>query len=368
MRIGIDSRLLSERITGIGRYLSEIVSRMIINYPEHEFYLYSHRPITNINTDFVNVHLRTLNIKSTVGRMLWSQSILTYQALGDKLDVFWGPSHRLPFLLSRYVPMVLTIHDFVWMRFPETMRMHSRMLDKFMVPMAIKKARRIICVSNATKSDLYCALPNLSTQVDVVYLGASLTIKQRFANCRNKYFLFVGTCEPRKNLHRLLEAFSKFKKNTESEFRLVICGGRGWGGVNVESMVKKFDLDQYVDIMGYVDDVELSSLYANAYSLLMPSLYEGFGLPIVEAIANGLPSIISNISSMPEVGLNTAIYVNPKSIEDILAALNLMAFDEKLHDELANNCRLHISKYNWDVATVNTFNVIQSTSKGFIYE
>jgi glycosyltransferase involved in cell wall biosynthesis len=366
-RIGVDARLLAEPVTGIGRYLHEILSRLVNE--GHEWYLYSHKPIIIGNWKRENVRIKNLNINGRVLRMLWAQTILPYWAYRDNLDIFWSPSHRLPRYLPASIASVVTIHDLVWKYAGDTMRPLSRWLDsKFMIE-ASEIATVIIAVSNSTARDLCVENKEFEKKVFVIPLGATNSLlpklNQELQEIKDskQYFLFVGTLEPRKNLLRLIEAMSTLPKYLKDSADLIIVGGKGWGRLNIHVFIEKLNLKNNVKILGYTSDDHLRSLYSGALFLVMPSLYEGFGLPLVEAMAWGVPSLTSNISSMPEVIGNAGILVNPLDVKSIAYALEKLLTDRGYLQTLSKNAFERSGQFNWDVSAKKTIEIFEFAFK-----
>lgn len=372
IKIGVDARLLSEPITGIGRYLFEVLSRM--TNEGHEWYLYSHRPIIIGDWGRENIFIRSMNLKGRVTRMIWAQSLLPYLASKDRVDIFWSPAHRIPRFLHSKIPCVVTIHDLVWRHAGQTMRPLSRWLDSKLMIEAANKANTIIAVSKSTASDLILEGRNLSSKISVIYLGVSLKklknldeeLQNRIASIK-PYYLFVGTLEPRKNLERLIHAHSILPNSIRNTTKLLIIGGKGWGDVNVEKIVKKFGMQENVEFWGYVDDSILAELYANALFLAMPSLYEGFGLPLIEAMAFGIPMLTSNRSSMPEVAEGAGIFVDPLNLASISKGLGLLLTDPSLRKNLGDRAAIRANKFDWNVTANETlavfFDVLNGTKR-----
>ena len=240
MRIGIDVRSLSEPITGIGRYTISLLEIMALE-DSHEWCLYSHRPILHGDWDMKNVHIRTLNFPKWFRGLylLWSQLILPFWAKQDEIDLFWSPSHRLPWFLSQSIIKVITVHDLVYKFAPETMRPFSRFLDMKFMPKNITMSDKVIAVSERTAEDLIFELPEAKSKTIVIY--EANTIKKNnlpsFNKIDGEYILFVGTLEPRKNLSRLLEAYSLLPFSLKSNYSLIIVGGKGWGKENIFSII-----------------------------------------------------------------------------------------------------------------------------------
>lgn len=358
-RIGVDAGLLSETVTGIGRYTQEMLSALI-GYG-HDWTLYSHRPIVvGGGRSHGNVRIRAANLPWRGVRMLWAQSILPWWAAQDGIELFWAPTHRLPRYLPNRIARVVTIHDLVWKHAGQTMRPQSRWLDAKFMPEAVRLADRVIAVSEHTARDLLMAMPEAADKVRVVPLGVSALSEPSAPEILHAlgigapYILFVGTLEPRKNLRRLLEAYAALPDNARNSVQMVIAGGKGWGGVDVSSIAARLNIGDRVHIVGHASDALLSALYAYALFLAMPSLYEGFGLPLVEAMARGRPVLTSNCASMPEVAGDAGLLVDPSDVNSISNGLLSMVMDHSLRQRLAGNALPSAARYSWEKAAEAT--------------
>ncbi len=359
-RIGVDACLLSEKVTGIGRYTSEMLAALIER--DHDWVLYSHRP-TMKNWPRHNVKLRTGNLPRRALRMAWAQSILPWWASRDDIDLFWAPTHRLPRYLPQRIARVVTIHDLVWKHAGETMRPFSRWLDAKLMPEAVRLADRVITVSAHTARDLVAEVPEAESKVRVVHLGISAlhpaadmeSLKQ--LGIDRPYFLFVGTLEPRKNLHRLLESYARLPEGIKEGVLLVIAGGKGWGNVDVHAVAGRLGLSDRIRVTGYVGEELLSTLYTHARFLAMPSLYEGFGLPLVEAMARGTPVLTSNRASMPEVAGEAGFLVDPQDVASIAQGLQALLTDETLRRNLAQCAKVNAQRFSWQKAADATLRI-----------
>ncbi len=353
MKIGIDARLLSRPITGIGRYTLEMC-RALSKIGGASLYLYSPSPL---RSKYV-LDLDVTDIKSGVWnnglfRQLWSETYLPLWAKSDGVDVFWGTAHRLPHYLPGNTARVVTIHDLVWKHAGDTMRPLSRVLESRQMPFAIRTADVVVANSQATANALQHTFPSYSDKFNVIPLGASEpkttsieVISRLGINC--PYFLFVGTLEPRKNLVSLLTAYSGLDEAIKNQAKLVIAGGKGWGKENITDALTNLGLTNHVMLLGYVDETTLSTLYANALFLAMPSLYEGFGLPIVEAMAYGIPVLTANNSSMPEVAGAAGFFVDALDVGSIRSGLSQMITNVGLRSSLAANAKQNAAGFNWD--------------------
>ena len=362
-RIGVDTRLLCEQVTGIGRYNLETLSRLV-SYG-HEWVLYANRPITVGNWQRDNVKITIDRFPGDIPRHIWAQSILPWRANQDGLDLFWSPTHRLPNFLCSKIARVVTIHDLVWKHASETMRPAGRLAEKVLMPQAVRVADRIITDSRYTEKDLLDAFPSAAGKTKTIHLGkpepstGRQEVSPRLRALPEHYFLFVGTMEPRKNLERLLKAFARLPDHVRDQAKLVIVGGKGWGGIDAVTMIGQNDLDQHVELIGYVETENLARLYANALFLAMPSLHEGFGLPLLEAMSVGVPVLTSDCSSMPEVAGDAGLLVDPLDISSISNALRALLENTALRAALSEKALLQADKFSWEKTARETFEVFE---------
>ncbi|MDH0339080.1 glycosyltransferase family 4 protein [Metapseudomonas otitidis] len=363
MRVGVDVSPLVGNLTGIGRYTHELLRRLTES--GHEWFLYSHDHINANYTDRKNVHLRLAKTFRFLPRTVSVQTTIPLQAKQDKVDLFWSPTHRLPTLLSKKIARVLTIHDLVWKRAGETMRPLNRFLDAALMPEGIRIADRIITVSEHTALDLKTEFPDSRHKIRTIPLGISSLLaaapRESLASMglTGQYFLFVGTLEPRKNLGRLISAFSVLPQRLREQVCLVIAGGDGWGGVNVASIAERFGVERNIRVLGYVSEEQLAALYSHALFLAMPSLYEGFGLPLLEAMARGIPVLASDCSSMPEVVGNAGVLVDPYDVSSIARGIVDILENDARRSELSKLSLLNASRFSWDKAAKETLEVFE---------
>jgi len=222
------------------------------------------------------------------------------------------------------------------------------------MPKAIRNSKAVISVSEATTKDLLEKFPECSKKFTTIPLGVNEPMSRSNLGSdyvlmpKKPYILFVGTLEPRKNLNGLIEAFALAVKSISADINLVIVGGSGWGGINPREIAVKLGVGDRVIILGYVSEAQLHNFYKEAIFLAIPSLYEGFGLPILEAMSYGLPILTSNNSSMPEVAGNAAILVNPKDINSIANGIINLVLNKGLRDALSASGVEISKKYSWD--------------------
>ena len=357
MRIAIDARPLASPLTGIGRYTESLVRRLVQS-DDHEWFLYSDRPLATNLPDSSNVTIRTGDARGgSPGSLRWAQWEYVKWAKQDQIDTFWSPRHHLPLLLPDRIRTVVTIHDLVWKRYPETMQRKNYWLEKFLMGPSIQKADQVICVSGFTKKEVSHFYPKATEKCTVVYEAADLpplSTELLPDEVKEPYLLFVGTLEPRKNLARLLKAYASLNKHEVPGLGLV--GGQGWGDLVLEETLNDLDLATRVKLLGYVSDDELQTLYSKASCLLMPSLYEGFGLPALEAMQHSVPVIYSKGTSLEEVVGSGGIAVDPESTIEIASAiLSLTSADDSA---LSSNARNQAARFSWDTAAEQTLQVL----------
>ncbi|MEX5607282.1 glycosyltransferase family 4 protein [Pseudomonas protegens] len=363
MRIGVDASSISGDITGIGRYTLELLNRLVMM--GHEWFLYSSDDVSSKVPVGGEVSFRVSEKFGRIPNLFNAQSFFPFYAWKDRVDVFWSPTHRLPFFLSKRIASVVTVHDLVWRYAPATMHPVNRRMDSFFMPLAVHAADRVIAVSKSTASDLSVEFPNHVAKIRALQLGSSLPSGEEqlglleSTGINYPYFLFVGTLEPRKNLSRLIEAFSLLPLRIRNGRKLVVAGGGGWGGIDASNIAKRFCVEDDVVVLGYVSEAQLSALYRNALFLAMPSLYEGFGLPLLEAMANGVPVLTSNCSSMPEVAGQAGILVDPTNLASIANGLAQLLDDEAGRKRLAGLAVSVAGHFSWDSTAMETLAVFE---------
>jgi glycosyltransferase involved in cell wall biosynthesis len=354
MRIRVDGSLLGAGSSGIRRYLKSILSV----WQAERGSLHERALEVSVGGD------RRITTPLAEMQRIWSSLVgESFRAAIDSPDVFWGPAHRLPLILPARTKSVVTIHDLCWRIAPDTMRISTRTLDRLLMGLAVRRSCRVIAVSESTARDVIAQWPEAELKLRVIPLAASLpkgddTPWDGVHVGGSGYFLFVGTWEPRKNLNRLLEAYALAGRDNPEWPDLVICGSRGWGGVNPQEISEKLAVQTKVHVVADVSDQILATLYRHAICLVMPSLYEGFGLPLVEAMAQGCPVLTSNRASMPEVAADAGILVDPECPGSIANGLLKMATDTEFREHLASRAVLIASNFSWEKTAESTWQVL----------
>ncbi len=363
MRVAVDARPLTAPKTGIGRYLTELLRRMPLQ-STHEWFLYG--PGSRWETSVPSVDMTSRGARRNVvartpnrADELHAQVMFPRWAALDRADVFWSPRHRLPIGLK--TPAVVTIHDLVWKHAPATMRPLGYLVERATMPGAIRRARRLIAVSGATKHSIERYFPEAANKT-IVIQEASFTDAPEppAAPVTRPFALFVGTVEPRKNIERLLNAFASIKDEVAHDLHLV--GGAGWRMPKPTALIRANGLESRVHHLGALEDEDLLREYASCDFLAMPSLYEGCGLPIIEAMTFGKPVLTSTSSAMPEIAGDAGLLVDPMSIEDIAGGLKRMTTDATLRARLADAAHRRAKDFSWDSAAAETVRVIESAA------
>ncbi len=309
-------------------------------------------------------------------KKLWTLLGLSGKLKSCKLDVFFSPTHYLPLYTAS--PSVISILDVSYLYFPKLFRKKDLYQLKLWGRYSIGKAKKIITISKSSKNDIIKAYNVSEKKVAVVYPGIKQVsglpagkagIKYKILSMSNlkkkfgidkEFMLFVGTLQPRKNIERLIEAFSVIKNKN---LQLVVVGKKGWMYEDIFNAPDKFKVKDKVKFLGFVSDEDLPSFYKNAICFVLPSLYEGFGLPVLEAMKYGCPVLTSNVSSLPEAGGDAALYFDPENIEDIAEKIDKVTSSEKLREEMTQKGYEQVKKFSWEKTARETLKVLEELGK-----
>jgi glycosyltransferase involved in cell wall biosynthesis len=352
LKIAIDGRNLASPADGIGRFVHNAIKALAAQGAD--VVVYAPDVVSESYDIPPGVSVRSAGFNGALARTFWGQSVLPSLARRDRMDVLWGPSHRLPFVLDSRIARVVTIHDLVWLHAPETMRARTLIGERLLMKPALRKADIVVADSTATASALTAEFPWLKSPVRTVFPGtATLPVPGDISSLEplgitRPYALFVGTLEPRKNLANLIRAYGLLPAGARAGCDLVIVGGRGWKQTGLVDLVRTGGLEANIKFAGFVDDSVLATLYENCLFLAMPSLYEGFGFPIVEAQSFGKPVLTSNTSSMPEVAGNNAVLVDPNDSAAIAAAFGRLCTDAEFRNRIAAGARDNARRFTWE--------------------
>jgi glycosyltransferase involved in cell wall biosynthesis len=284
------------------------------------------------------------------------------------VDILYSPDFVLP-PTRRVCRTLLTVHDLSFVRYPEAFVPALRRYLERVVPRSIDRADLVLADSAHTRSDLIRVFSVPADRVTVVYPGVgdrfrpysapdeSRVLRERYAIGDCPYILSVGTLQPRKNYRRLIEAFCRSEVSKKMGVQLLIAGGRGW---LYQDLVAEVDKHDSVRLVGFVEDRDLPALYRHAALFAFPSLYEGFGLPVLEAMASGIPVVCSNSSSLPEVAGCAALLVDPLNTDAWAAALSQVLEDEGLRAEMIEQGVLQAARFDWVRSASQLLGVMES--------
>ena len=301
--------------------------------------------------------------KIVKGDKLWTIFGLTRELLKrPKLDVFFSPTHYGP--LFTPCPEVICLLDVSYKYFPELFNKKDLIQLALWGKYSIKRAARIVTISDSSKSDIIKEYGLSNDKISVFHLGVKESLKPSMSyeklsekySIKKPYVLFVGTIQPRKNIARLIEAFSQIE---DREVNLVIVGRKGWMYDEVLEAPQKFNLSDRVTFLHDVTDGELPVFYENAELFVLPSLYEGFGLPILEAMKYGCPVVTSNVSSLPEAGGNAAVFFDPYDVSDIAKKMEKVLKDKTLRDKMKKEGHSQVKKFSWEKAASEVLGVFE---------
>ena len=365
MKIAVDARPLSKPLNGIGRYTYELLRRIVNSDDEWHLYVFE-----NVKCDFFeknNVYIHTIPFSKHNQAIanVSTQLIFPIWAKYHKVDIFWSPRHHLPLLLAKSIIPIVSIHDLVWLKVGWSMSWLGRFQERLLMPPTLKKAQEIMAASYSTAKDLYDCMSVDLSRISVITPASTVISKLKledvipFLERIDNFFLFVGTQEPRKNLSNLLKAYASLDHTVRNKARFVIVGGYGWGDFCLNDEIIKLGLSEQVLVLGVIDDCLLASLYSQALFLAMPSFYEGFGMPLVEAMSHGTPVLTSDNSSMPEVAGNAGLLVDALDVESIADGLQEMITNNELRERLAKNAKLNASRYSWDESAKKLITVFE---------
>ncbi|MFZ3031410.1 MAG: glycosyltransferase family 1 protein [Candidatus Moraniibacteriota bacterium] len=371
MRVAIQaSDLDHHRIDGTRVYLKELLKRFGTLSSETEFTLY-HRGVFNpllAPPTLENYTAQTLSFP-----WAWMQTRFALELFLKRPEKLFLPIQAAPFFLPKPIEVTATIHDLAFRRFPETFPRRDLWKLNFMLETAVKRADKLIAVSESTKRDLLEFFPDLpESRVKVIHHGfdgeffgtrlsdtvLSETLKT-FHLQLGTYILYVGALQPRKNLIRLIQAFEQVKKNVP-EMKLVLAGEEAWLSQEIIETWEMSPVRDDIVLPGRVSFETLRVLYQGARMFAFPSLYEGFGLPLLEAFASGVPVLTADNSSLTEVAGDAALYCQAENVGDIAEKLERLWRDETLRADLVQKGNERLKQFSWDKCASETLLYILS--------
>ena len=369
MRIAVNTRLLlKDRLEGIGRFTLELISRIAIAHPEHDFIFIFDRKFDEKFIFSKNVQAVVVGpqARHPILFIVWFEISVRYILKKYKADIFISPDGFLS--LSSKITAIAVMHDLNFEHNPEDIPFLVRVYYKFFFPRFAAKAQKIVTVSDFSRQDIIKIYSQIPSKVDVVYNGVNLIyspleaiekqqVRDKYTQ-GNEYFIFVGALHQRKNLVNLFLAFDKYKSNSGNSVKLMIVGNKMWWTKQIENTYNSLSFKEDVVFHNHMSTSELRQVYGSAIALTYVSLFEGFGIPIIESFACGTPVITSNITSMPEVAAQAAILVNPLNIDEISEAMHNVETDKILRDKLIELGLERAKYFSWDDSAVKLWKII----------
>lgn len=369
MKIAINTRfLLPNKLEGIGWYTYEIVKRLVQNHPEDDFIFFFDRAFDQQFIFGPNVTPIVLfpQARHPILWWYWFQISVKRALKKQQPDVFFSPDGYLS--IGAQTPTVMVTHDLAHLHFPDQIpNLVARYYNHF-IPQYLEHAQKVITISNYSKQDLFKHFDIQEQKVGVVYNGARAIfqpvaeetqedIRHQYAEGQ-LYFFYVGSIHPRKNLERLLLAFEQFKQTDEANIKLLIAGRMAWQTSNIGTIFESLRAKEDIHFLGYVDDTTLALLMGAALGLVYVSLFEGFGLPLVEAMQCQIPIITASNSALGEVSGEAALKVDPTSIDAIALAMQRIAKEPMLRQDLITKGKKRRTLFNWDKASEEVYSCL----------
>jgi len=366
MKIAVHgSHLCQEREDGNQTYILNLFRAIRDIDKKNQYIFYYNKPSTK--------KIEAVNFEHKIHQapLMWTQRVFPFLLRRDKPDILFMPIQMLPFLKAKSQKSVVTIHDLAFLLYPETFPAKDAFLHKLYVREAITKADHLIAITEATKQDIIKFYKVNPDKITVVYHGVD---KERFRlmqkgeeslvenvkskyNITKPYILYIGNVQPRKNIQGLIKAYQQMRKNTKHNYQLVIAGAKAW---LVENVMQEIGNEYREDIIftGRFEDAELAPLLWGSDLFVLPSFYEGFGLPILEAMACGIPTLVSNTPSLVEVGGEASLSFNPHSVDDMAKVLDNVISDSDLRQEMRAKGLKRVEDFSWSRCAKETIQVI----------
>lgn len=357
MKIGIDIQSTQGKPTGLGYYTRNLLENMSgASGLEFSYYKCSRD--------------RDLN---TIERIYWENISVPMHVRRTRPDILVVPAFAPAFF--KPCRTIVVLHDLIGVLFPQNLGIASRWYWSRWLPTCVKRADFIVCDSESTRRDCFDILKVDEEKVKVIYpnvfegnscSSSGVSDKEVLSklNINSRYVLSVSTIEPRKNFPLLVEAWHRVKNMTAKEKPLlVIAGKKDWGWSSLQKKIASLGMDKEVIVTGYIADYEKEALYRNCEFFVFPSLYEGFGLPVLEAMRSKKAVIVSRSSSLPEISGDAALYINPHEVDDIVNAISTLLDNRPFREELAERGFRRTGIFSWNKAAKEFLEVISKVTK-----
>jgi glycosyltransferase involved in cell wall biosynthesis len=375
LKIAVNARfLLAGQLEGIGYFTHETLRRITAAHPEITFYFLFDRPSDPSFIYGPNVQAVVLNppARHPLLWYIWFQWAVKRHLAQHDYDLFLSPDGYT--VLGSKTPSVTVIHDLAFLHFPQHVGALVRLYYRFFVPRFARQSSRIATVSLASKNDLVAQYGISPEKIDLVFSAAKelfhpVTTAEK-NDIRNKwtdgkpYVVYVGSIHPRKNVERLLLAFELFRQKSGIDAKLLIAGRKAWQYEAVERVYKQMTYNQDILFTGRLCEEELNAVIASSCGLFFVSLFEGFGVPVLEGMRCGVPVVTANVSSMPEVAGSAAILVNPLDTEEIANAMQRLFTDKACMEEMVTRGYEQAKVYSWDNTAARLWDCCQKVLAG----
>ena len=359
MKIAVNTRLLlKNKLEGIGWFTFETLKRITLKHPEHSFLYIFDRPF---DPSFISgKNVQGIVVPPPARHPLlwytWFEVSLPKALKTHKASMFFSPDGYMP--LNLKIPSLITVHDINFHHRPGDFPLSSRIYYRRLFPLFTQKADRIVTVSEFSKKDIISSYGINADKIDVVFNGANEVYSplsgEMIEQVRQSltgwipYFVFIGSMHPRKNIHRLFMAFDQFRKNFSPSFKLVIIGEKMFMTGEIEKAFRKMTFSGDVIFGGRLPPEKLHHVLGASSGLSYVPLYEGFGIPMLEAMHCDIPILASNVTALPEIAGDAAIYADPMSVESIADGMRSLAVDTELRKRLIAKGRARRSVFSWD--------------------
>jgi glycosyltransferase involved in cell wall biosynthesis len=376
MHIAVNAHLLSPvggyRQAGVSRYIEQLLRRLLPAAPEDRWTVYVAPGAASRVAVAPNVRVRPSRLPTTnpLARIFWEQFVAPAALLRDPPAVLFCPLNVVPF--AARCPTVVCVHDLAFIRFPEQRGQARRRYLTALTRLSVRRAAHVVTVSEWTRREVIDLLGVAPDRVTTTPNGgderlgpldpAAVTEFRRARSLPDQFLLFLSTLEPRKNIETLLRAYAR--RRDEIGMPLVIAGGKGWFYEPIFRLAEELHLGDAVRFPGFVPGEELGLWYNAATAFVYPSLYEGFGLPPLEAMQCGTPVITSTAASLPEVAGDAALLVEPTDVDSLAAALARVASDPGLRDDLRARGLRQARQFSWERSATTTLAVLRAVADG----
>lgn len=385
MRINFDAEpICAAEPTGIGMVEIELCKRIVRSYPEND-YRFTFFSLRNTAEKKERIVERTDEKAIVKAFPLLSSGL--YKMIGSVLPLpyrmFFGGKSEITHFFNFIIPFgvkgkkVCTIHDLAFKRYPETVNLKTRKYLEYSIKKTIKRADKIVVVSKFTADELVELYGVPKEKIAVIYNGVDFNLYNENVSKERKdevlakrdlkdgsYFFYLGTIEPRKNIYRMVGAYAKCVSRLKAEGkeapRLVLGGRLGWYYDEILQRIKSENIEDNIRLLGYIDENEKPALYSGSLAFMFPSLYEGFGLPVAEAMACGTPVLTSNSTSLAEIAGNSAVLCDPLSEDDIAEGMYRLATEQSLREKLSKEGPLRAKEFDWDSSAEALYELYKS--------